>query len=161
MFDLYGVGVTQPWFSDDQASWGPRNRALIKGTDGLDGQERQFLVDVLARPYPQTTAGIPRFFGFDWHSLTFTMKVTPNPYIGESEIFVPRERYYPEDFRIDYNSAIILEYDANSSTGLSVVENPGDMDASTISWNEMNSTIVIQRWSTAIGDHTVQIYPIP
>jgi hypothetical protein len=50
----------RPWFADDNAEVNgiPQlNWALIKGTSGLDGAEREFITNGFSRPYPKATAG--------------------------------------------------------------------------------------------------------
>lgn len=157
--DRYGLGSTRPWFADDRAALGAFTSALIKGTAGLQGEERTFVTDVLARPYPRVTAGTPRSYAFDFDTRVFSMTFTPDYATGPSEIFVPRRRHYPSGFRLEYSPGLLLAHDPASPTGLSVLANPGGVDPGVFAWDEPSSAVVVRRWHQAPGDHHIRLSP--
>ncbi len=63
-----------------------------------DGNEKGALVDLLAQPYPQSTAGIPQALSFDPVSREFTYTFSEDPtrrIADPTVIFVPFARHYP------------------------------------------------------------------
>jgi endoglycosylceramidase len=63
------------------------------------GNEKGALVDILARPYPQSTAGIPVALHFDpdTRALTYTFAEDPSRRIPDPTVlFVPFARHYPD-----------------------------------------------------------------
>jgi endoglycosylceramidase len=66
-----------------------------------DGNERQPLVDVIARPYPERVAGDPIGWSFDSTTTTFTFSYRADPAIAApTEIAIPA-RVYPAGFAVD------------------------------------------------------------
>lgn len=101
------------------------------------GNEKGALVDRLARPYPQATAGIPQALHFDPDSREFTYTFAEDPTRRVSDpttIFVPFARHYP--------------------TGVVVETTPGDRAIV----DERHSRILVRRdRSSAV--HTVTVRP--
>ncbi|HCJ67013.1 MAG TPA: hypothetical protein DHV62_06735, partial [Elusimicrobia bacterium] len=158
LFDNAKISYTRPWFSDDNSKvtdeW---NWALIKGTSGLSGIERKFIVDYLARPFPQCTAGTLSSFVFDIDTKDYSMSYTPDT--GNTDIFIPRTRHYPWGFKVIHSKGITLKDDPSQFTGLNVLENPGAVDSNKFSWNEASGTLRITEWLTG-ESVTVEIKPL-
>ncbi len=69
-----------------------------------DGVEKGAVVDRLARPYPQATAGTPQSFRFDADSreLSYVFAEDPSRRIPDPTIlFVPFDRIYPDGVQVD------------------------------------------------------------
>jgi endoglycosylceramidase len=101
------------------------------------GIEKGALVDRLATPYPQSTAGIPQALSFDPESreFTYTFAEDPSRRIPDpTVIFVPLARHYP--------------------TGVVVETTPGDR----ADVDEQRSRIVLRR-DRSLALHTVTVRP--
>jgi endoglycosylceramidase len=151
LFDQHHVGFSRPWFSDDRA--GIRlfivldlNWAIIRGTDGLDGEERRFITDVFATPYPGTVAGDLSSFGFGHDTKEFVLTYSPSTGKGLTEVFVPRTVHYPNGFTVTYDDGTTLVYDDTAPGGLRLAESPGGVDPSAFVWDESRQSLVIHEW---------------
>jgi endoglycosylceramidase len=101
------------------------------------GNEKGALVDLLAEPYPQSTAGIPQALSFDPASreLTYTFVEDPSLRIADPTVlFVPFARHYP--------------------TGVVVETTPGDR--ATV--DERRSRVLVRR-DRSVPVHTITIRP--
>lgn len=74
-------------------------------------------------------------FGFDFATRHFEMKFTPDSAKGESEIFVPRERHFPDGFRVVHGKGLTLVYDPSAASGFRVIANPNQLDATVYRWD--------------------------
>ena len=150
LFDQADTGFSRPWYADDRAAIGRgKNRggwSLIKGKS-LDGELREFIIDVLVRPYPRRTAGSLGPLTFDFKTKVFTMVYTPNSDLGDTLIFIPLTQQYGkrqkvDGFKMNYNSEITLGL-RSSSSSLQVISNPGGVDTANFSWDDTNQELSI------------------
>jgi len=132
LFDSSAVGFSRPWFSDDNAKvqFINLNWAVIKGTSGLDGKERTFIIDVISRPYPMRVAGQLSSFSFDINTKTFLMDYTPSD--GVTTIYIPQSRHYGSGMTIMYND---LEFKIVDST-IEIIDNPKNADIKQFEYND-------------------------
>lgn len=155
LFDQALVGFSRPWFANDRAVG--LGHAVIKGrTKELTGEERIFITDVVARPYPQRTAGRLDSFRFDVGTKQFSLVYEPDT-LGATELFIPRERHYKDGFTVKHSSGIILVFDPSLSS-LKVTDNPGNVDTERFVWDENDSTLRIDEWLKE-ESITVEIMP--
>jgi hypothetical protein len=101
------------------------------------GNEKGALVDLLAQPYPQSTAGIPQALSFDVASRSFTYAFAEDPTRRISDptvIFVPFARHYP--------------------TGVVVETTPGD----SVVLDEKRNRILLRR-DRSVPVHTITVRP--
>ncbi len=156
LFDQALVGFSRPWFSNDRAVG--LGHAVIKGkTKELTGDERKFITDIVARPYPQKTAGKLDSFGFIQDAKEFSLIYEPDSTLGATEIFVPYKRHYKDGVAIKHSSGIILTLDPSSSS-LKVVSNPGHVNAGRFTWDENAHILRIDEWLG--GKTTIEIVPV-
>jgi endoglycosylceramidase len=150
LFDSYGVGFSRPWFSDDRAgtvAFGlPMNWAVIKGTNGLSGEERRFITDVIARPYPQRVAGDVHGFGYHQELRWFRMDYTPASNMGTTEIFIPRDRHFPNGFDVIIDNGLVLRTNPLSHGGLRTIRNTTGNRQVNIQWDRERQVLVIEEW---------------
>ena len=60
---------------------------------------------------------------------TFHMDFVDARDLGESEIFVPENRHYPDGFTVDLNGQCVLARDADEPTGLRMLHKQPGIDA--------------------------------
>jgi endoglycosylceramidase len=66
-----------------------------------DGTERDWVLDVLSRPYPQRVRGFPDALSFDPDTADFALTWTENADAdGATVLFVPQARHYPDGFEV-------------------------------------------------------------
>ena len=69
------------------------------------GSVKQEKLRILARAYPQATAGIPRALSFDPETAHFTYRYTPRPGTAPTEIYVPVALHYPGGYAVEVRGA--------------------------------------------------------
>jgi endoglycosylceramidase len=82
------------------------------------GAEKGGLVDIFARPYPTTTAGIPLSVAWDPEARTFHFTFAEdggNDVRDPTIVFVPAARHYPDGFVVDTSAGLTAEFDARRS----------------------------------------------
>jgi endoglycosylceramidase len=161
LFDQYQVGFSRPWFSDDRAGLTlfriiELNWAVIRGEDGLDGEERRFITDVFATPYPRSLAGELTSFGFQHDRREFVMTYIPSTDRELTEIFVPRTVHYPGGFSLVYDDGTSVVYDPTEPTGLRLTANPAGLDPASFVWDEPSQSLFIREWVDGVPV-TIQI----
>ena len=161
LFDQASIGFSRPWFADDRAgitigrqvwSW-----SLISGSSGLKGKQRDFIFDVLVRPYPRRTAGTLGPLSYDIDTKKFAMSYTPSLDSGDTLIFIPQERQYNNGFTVSHSSGVTLRL-SSSSSFLEVTSNPGGVDEGRFSWDQANQLLSISG-SEVGGIVTIEVGP--
>jgi hypothetical protein len=126
---------------------------LIKGTSGLNGELREFIIDVISRPYPQRVSGDIQSFGYDMSKKKFTLAYRPGTESGVTMIFIPVQRDYSNGFTVDDSAGITLRFAPSSSSG-TVIDNPGHIDAGTFSYDQTEQLLAI---SGQVGTDVITI----
>jgi endoglycosylceramidase len=112
--DEYLVG----WMYWHYKNWGdPTTVSGETGAQGLFSQDSDLTTlksakaDLLVRPYPQATAGIPLQLAFDPQTKVFVYRYAPRPATAPTEIFVP-DRHYPNGYDVTVEGATVSEQTA-------------------------------------------------
>lgn len=103
------------------------------------GAEKGALVDLLARPYPMATAGLPQELRWDPDTREFLFRFIEDPgrrIPDPTTIFVPAARHYPGGFVVETS--------------------PGDE----ATFDAARSRLVLRR-NRALGEHVVRLRPAP
>ncbi|MCL5745984.1 MAG: cellulase family glycosylhydrolase [Acidobacteria bacterium] len=162
-FDRRAIGSIRPWFCGTRRYFGaPPTEltwALFKGESAASGPERKYIMDVLARPMPLVIAGKIETFRFDFGSREFMMRFVPDPAKGASEIYVPRQRHFPDGFRVVHSGGLTLAYDSSQPSGFRVLSNTGNFDAAAFRWDAARERILVSRWAPAASAVTLRIIP--
>jgi hypothetical protein len=156
IFDSLKIGFSRPWFADDNAevSGIPQlNWALIKGTSGLNGNEREFITNEFSRPYPKATAGNLLDYQFYYDENRFEMTYTSDVSTGNTEIFTAKNRYFKDTLVLQYNNNCFL-LDPVTGT-FQVLYNPDGLNPSNFIWDDTNKIITICEWTNF--SNTVQV----
>jgi endoglycosylceramidase len=155
LFDQYQVGFSRPWFSDDRTGMRIRDRhltwAVIKGTEGLAGEERRFITDEVARPYPRRLGGSLTSFAYNPSTRVFTLRYTPSSTGGYTELYVPRTRHYAGGFSVTFSDGTSVVYDPAAASGVRIVNNPANLDASSFVWDEARQSLSIREWRGGVA----------
>lgn len=68
-----------------------------------DGTEKTVLVDLVARPYPERTAGTPSSYAFDATTSTFTFTYVPDARVTAPTLVSIPDRVYANGYSVDCN----------------------------------------------------------
>jgi hypothetical protein len=82
------------------------------------GAEKGALVDLLARPYPMATAGIPEELRWDPATRELFYRFAEDPAGGVKDptiVFVPAARHYPAGFVVETSAGEVARFDAARS----------------------------------------------
>jgi hypothetical protein len=166
--DQRGVGAIKAWFCGtrtpltSKSQLAPFTWAIFSDTDAVGHVERKYITDALARPRPLAVAGRLERYGYDFATRTLEMSLQPDAKLGRTEIFVPADRFYPDGFRIEVGSGLILALkpgDAQLRTVKSADETSREQER-LVHWDADSQHIVIQKWTVAAPALTVKIAPM-
>jgi endoglycosylceramidase len=82
------------------------------------GAEKGELVDIFARAYPMTTAGVPQAIAWDPAARTFDFTFAEDPAHTVRDptiVFVPAARHYPGGFVVDTSPGVTARFDPRKS----------------------------------------------
>ncbi|MFR9496274.1 MAG: cellulase family glycosylhydrolase [Rikenellaceae bacterium] len=160
-FDRLGCGSIKAWFTgsrrvlpDDKFTW-----SMFQDQKAVGSYERKYIMDIIARPYPQVIAGDIYQFNFDYAKRLFSMELMPDNKKGASSIYVSADRFYPDGFTIEFGSDIILSYDPMKNVGLEVKKNEAHFDVSNFIWDSAKQRFVILMWPCDGSMTHIKIYP--
>lgn len=149
LLDNYKIGFSRPWFADDNAEVigiPQLNWAIIKGTAGLSGDEREFITNILIKSHPIAIAGELNSYNFDFANNEFVIKYKSNSSLGYTEIFTAKSKHFPNSIILHYNGST---FSLNTiSNTFEIINNAENIDISAISWNTINETIIINELNT-------------
>jgi hypothetical protein len=164
IFEKSGVGTIKAWFAGTRRwqDFLPRGRstwAIFTDPQDIGTVERKYIIDAIARPYPQEIAGDIHAFAFDPATRRLTVELMPDNSRGASRIFIGANRHYPDGFSVICGEEIILCHDPMRSTGLDVFRAPSDLDPTNFIWNESTQQLTITAWPESSTRLTLQIVP--
>jgi hypothetical protein len=167
--DQRGIGAIKAWFCGTRVQLKTGKRAdpftwAIFSDKSSTGQvERKFITDTLARPRPLVIAGHLERYGFDFVTRILEVSLRPDAKLGSTEIFVSADRFYPEGFRVEVGSGLVLVLkpgEAQLST-LNSADATNREQASLVHWDADSQHLVIKKWGVAPPSLTVKIAPLP
>lgn len=99
-------------------------------------------------------------YGFDLAKRTFTMTFTKNDFpSGNSEIYVPEDRHYPDGFTVLYNDKVILVRDKKSQEGLKLIKKEDGFRKETFRFDATTQRLVIAGWDFEDTQNLIKIMP--
>ncbi|EMI18345.1 secreted protein [Rhodopirellula maiorica SM1] len=178
--DQHGIGAIKAWFCGSRVELRSKTRrepftwAIFSDKSAVGNVERNYITDVLARPRPLAIAGDLKDCQFDFDSRVLEVKLKPDEASGSSEIFVPRDRFYANGFRVEIGSEVVLEVkpDESQLSTSSVNNTPIDTDAPTdmdvkrreqarhLHWDADLQRLVIKKWVLDVPVVTLRITPL-
>jgi hypothetical protein len=66
--------------------------------------------------------------------------------LGDSEMFVPENRHYPDGFTVDLNGQCILVRDPAEPTGLRAVHTQKGIDPTAFRFDASRLRLIVSRW---------------
>lgn len=161
LFDRHVVGVLKAWYSGS----GPletkamnRTWAMFTGKDAAQGPERKYVVDVMCRPRPLQIAGVVESFRFDFATRRFSMAFVPGQAAKPSEIYLPLDRFYPEDgLRVKFRGLVLGLTKGTSK--FTVLENSGQLDPSGFSFDAEWQRLRVRAWPGDAERAVLEVVP--
>lgn len=160
-FDQHALGAIKPWFCGTRFRIGRQKStwAVLRGKFISGAPERKYVMDVITRPLPLVIAGRAHRYSFNFATREFEMNFVPDAAKGESEIYIPLERHFPDYFRLIYSRGLTLAYDVSAPTGLRVIRNLNNLDASAYRWHPTRRRLLVRQWDKGTGEATLRIVP--
>ncbi len=162
VFDSLGVGTIKAWFtgtrSTGKSSRGPFTWSIFKDNQGVGTIERKYIVDVIARPYPQCIAGDIMEFSVDFPTRSLNMEIRTDNSRGSSRIFIPADRWYPDGFTVTIGETALI-YNPLKRVGLEVIEPGKAGSAADLIWDPFRQQLVVLRWPANLETIRVSVQP--
>lgn len=164
IFDNAGIGMIKSWFGGTRSynsKTGGLTWYIFSDTTATGTSERKYIVDVISRPFPSYMAGCKvENYGFNFTNRTFTMQFTINDFPkGDSEIYVPEDRHYPDGFTIILDDKIVFVRDKTQPTGLKTINLYSENSNHKFHYSIENQRLVISGWGLNKGLHRIKIIP--
>jgi hypothetical protein len=162
LFDSLMVGTIKAWFTgtrfimrnpDGVYTW-----ALFRDNSHAGSIERKYIMDIIARPYPQCVAGDLHEFAMDFPTRTMSARITPDNSLGASRIFIPADRWYPDGFTMTIGETVV-KYDPMKNSGLEVVEPGAGETTADLIWDPFRQQLVILAWPVDQSELELLVQP--
>jgi endoglycosylceramidase len=172
IFDSIGLGSVKPWFTGtrstgskpdwegwDKEWWkAPYIWSIFKDNQGVGSIERKYIIDILARPYPQCIAGEILEYSVNFPTRSLNMVIHSDNSKGSSKIFIPADRLYPDGFTVTIGELVLI-YNPLKNVGLEVI-NPGTGNPpSEIIWDPFRNQLVVLKWPVDKETFKVTVQP--
>lgn len=163
IFDEMGIGAIKAWFLGNRSyqnflPGGESTWSIFSDKQAVGTVERKYIVDIIARPYPQLIAGDIQSFMFHFATRTLDLNIKTDNNKGASRIFVGADRHYPDGFTVYIGKDLILSQNP-LRTGLTVHQSVPNTDPSTVIWDENKQQLIVLRWPSDKSEIKVQIKP--
>ncbi len=151
-FDRLGCGSIKAWFTgnpsmlkylnDEEYTW-----SIFQDKNSVGSYERKYIMDIIARPYPQLIAGDIYSFNFDFSTRKLMVEFKSDNSKGASKIYISADRFYPDGFTIECGEGLRLAYNPMKNVGLEVLENSANVDTDNFIWNSSQQQLIILQWA--------------
>ncbi len=164
VFDEAGMGMIKPWFTGSRGAKRDAKAftwAIFSDSTPTGTAERKYIMDVICRPYPLVMAGIAvERYGYTFTTRTFNMTLTRSELPpGQSEIYVPEDRHYPDGFTVVYSDRLWLARDRQSRSGLKVLKTATGLDENAFTYDAETQRLLVTRWISETAENTLRIIP--
>ncbi|TAN36697.1 MAG: hypothetical protein EPN23_07765 [Verrucomicrobia bacterium] len=109
----------------------------------------------MARIRLLVVAGVVKSFPFDFATRVFELRFVPDLSKGESEIFVPTKRHFPDGCR-RLDNGMVPAFAPASTSGFHVSTNPHKMPATGFRWDGPRNRVVVGDRGPAAGAAMLQ-----
>ena len=161
VFDSLGLGTIKAWFTGTRfvgdSPGGKFTWSIFKDNKGVGTIERKYIVDIIARPYPQCISGDIINYKVDFASRSLTVHLRTDNTNGASKIFIPLDRWYPDGFTVTIGD-MVAKLDPDKNVGLEAVK-PGKVNLSDLIWDSFRQQLVILRWPENGANLTLMVQP--
>jgi endoglycosylceramidase len=162
LFDSLGVGTVKAWFTGTRftgnSDRGPFTWSIFKDNQGVGTIERKYIIDIIARPYPQCIAGDIIEFSFDLPNRSLLLDVHTDNAQGASKVFIPADRHYPDGFTVTVGDTRVI-YDPTKNVGLEIVDSGIGFSPSEFIWDPYRQQLVILKWPVDDKDVRLLLQP--
>ena len=107
--------------------------------------ERKYIMDYIARPYPQCIAGDLHEFAVDFPTRTLSVSITSDNSKGASKIFIPADRMYPDGFTVSIGETMVI-FDPQKNMGLEVIDPGKGASPADLIWDPFRQQLVVLQW---------------
>ena len=151
LIDSMGYGTIKAWFSgnrtkQDFLSGGISTWAIYSDYEAVGTVERKYIIDIIARPYPQTIAGDLLSFRYDFATRALDVYLKSDNSKGASRIFIGADRHYPDGFSVVCNDDFVLCKNPLKTTGLEVFKSNSSSNPADFIWDSSKQQLVILEW---------------
>ncbi len=163
-FDRLGCGSIKAWFTgnpsmlkyihDEEYTW-----SIFQDKRAVGSYERKYLMDIIARPYPQLVAGDIYSFDFDFATRQLSLTLKADNSKGASRIYISADRFYPDGFTFVCGDGVKLAYNPMKRVGLEVLENSAGVDVNDYVWDSARQCVVVSRWAEDGAMVDVKVIP--
>jgi endoglycosylceramidase len=164
LFDSLGYSTIKAWFAGNRKkqhflSGGPSTWAIFADKQAVGTVERKYIIDIIARPYPQAVAGDLKSFKFDFATRALDVFLTPDNSKGASCIFIGADRHYPDGFSVVCNENFVLCYNPLKTTGLEVYKSTESSNPAEFVWDPGKQKLHILQWPVDGEEMHLRIIP--
>lgn len=151
LFDSLGFNTIKAWYSGNPhmqnfLPGGPSTWAIFSDKNAVGNVERKYIVDVIARPYPQSIAGDIYSFKYNFATRILSVDLKSDNSKGASKIFIGANRHYPDGFSIEMDGKTILCHNPINNAPLEVFNTDGEINSSDFIWDNTTQQLVILQW---------------
>ena len=161
LFDSLQVGTIKAWFKGTRERLGKERNftwSLFMDKSAQGSIERKYIMDYIARPYPQCIAGDLHEFAVDFPTRTLRVSITSDNSKGASKIFIPADRMYPDGFTVRIGETAVI-YNPQKNTGLEVI-NPGKGETTAdLIWDPFRQQLIVLAWPEDGTDLDILVQP--
>lgn len=166
--DRRGIGGIKAWFCgsrsplENKKSKTKYTWAIFSDTHPVGQVERKYLVDPLARPRPLVVAGRLDDYGFDFATRTLKISLRPDVKLGATKLFVSADRFFPEGFRIEIGTGLIMALKPSDGKlhVVSAIKQSDTRQAGFVSWDAEKLHLTIEEWVQTPPRLEVKIVPL-
>jgi len=164
IFDQMGVGSIKAWFLGSRSKQnflpnGPSTWAVFSDPKDVGTVERKYIMDIIARPYPQAIAGTIESFMFNHATRELTVTLKTDNSKGASHIFIGANRHYPDGFSVECGDSFILCHNPRKNVGLEVFKANKDSNPADFIWDAARQKLTILQWPVDQEELTLKIVP--
>lgn len=164
IFDRMGVGSIKAWFLGSKSmqnfmAGGPSTWAIFSDKQHVGTQERKYITDIIARPYPKVIAGDINSFLFNFATRTLNLNITTDNSKGASKIFIGANRHYPDGFTVLFGENFVMSYNPLKNVGLELNKSDENSNPYDVIWDVAAQQMVVLKWPVTHQNLNIKIVP--
>lgn len=164
LFDSLGYNTIKAWFSGNPRMQnflpgGPSTWAIFSDDNAVGNVERKYIVDIIARPYPQAIAGDIHSFKYTFATRTLDIHINTANSRGTSQIFIGANRHYPDGFTVAIDGEEVAVYNPIYEIPFLVRSSTESGRTIDLKWDEKTQQLIVLQWPEDNAKAHVQIAP--
>ena len=159
VFDSLGLASIKPWFTGTRAAylepeWEGWDKdwwkdyytwSIFMDDNPVGTVERKYIIDIIARPYPQCIAGDIIKYQFDLPTRSFYLSLVADNSLGISRIYIPADRHYPDGFTVTLGETQWI-YNPLKNTGLEICKTDKYGTFPELIWDPYRQQLIVVNW---------------